>query len=185
MLEVELKARVRDLDAVRERLRSMHAVFESAGLERDVYFNAPSRDFGKTDEALRLREAGGRYTLTYKGSRSRDHPVKAREEIICGVESGEAMGKILEVLGFSAVAEVRKWREYYRLGKTIVTLDRVENLGEFIEIEMDPFADMPSSHLIDLAAALGVTEKPLQNSYLELLLRQKEDGFPFQRTQRE
>ncbi len=176
MLEIELKARVDDIGAVRERLHGMHAVFESAVMERDLYLNSPSRDFGETDEALRLREAGGKYTLTYKGSRKPGSFLKAREEIICGVESGETMTKILIALGFRPVAEVRKWREYYRVRDATVTLDRVEGLGEFVEIELDPSAEAPSSYLVELAGALGVTGEPIQDSYLELLEKRKRTG---------
>ncbi|HRS92345.1 MAG TPA: class IV adenylate cyclase [Methanolinea sp.] len=176
MLEVELKARVDDLGAVRERLHTMRAVFECAVTERDLYLNSPARDFAKTDEALRLREAGGHYTLTYKGSRKTGHPLKAREEIICGIESGETMEKILVALGFRPVAEVRKRREYYHVRDATVTLDSVEGLGEFVEIELDSHAGVPASYLIDLAASLGVTGKPIQDSYLELLEKSRKKG---------
>jgi adenylate cyclase class 2 len=169
MLEVELKARIDDPGAVRERLYDMQAVYECAVTERDLYFNSPSRDFGETDEALRLREAGGHYTLTYKGSRKTGHLLKAREEIICGVESAQTMEKILIALGFKPVAEVRKRREYYHVRGATVTLDSVEGLGDFIEIELESPAEVPASHLLELAASLGVTGKPIQDSYLELL----------------
>jgi adenylate cyclase class 2 len=176
MLEIELKARVNDIGAVRERLHGMHAVFEGAVMERDMYLNSPSRDFGETDEALRLRDAGGKHTLTYKGSRKSGSLFKAREEIICGVESSETMAKILLALDFQPVAEVCKWREYYRVWGAIVTLDKVEDLGEFVEIELDPLAGEPSSYLAELAEALGVTGDPIQDSYLELLEKKKMGG---------
>ena len=53
MLEIELKVRVPDLAPIRERLRDLHADQTGRTHEHDVYFNAPDRDFGRTDEALR------------------------------------------------------------------------------------------------------------------------------------
>ncbi|MCQ8893871.1 MAG: class IV adenylate cyclase [Methanolinea sp.] len=169
MLEVELKARVADLSRVRQKLTSLHAEFEGRVLERDLYLDSPSRDFRVTDEALRLREADGRFTLTYKGQRRGDFALKAREELSCGLESGETMRKILLALGFSPVAEVVKSREYFRLPEATVTLDQVEGLGDFVEIEMrDPARTSPED-LIGLARDLGVTGEPIHESYLELL----------------
>lgn len=172
MLEIELKARVKDLDAVRERLTALHAEPEGRVHERDLYLNAPHRDFGVTDEALRIREADGRCTVTYKGAKKRDYHLKAREEWNCGVESGDIMGRIFLSLGFRPVAEVRKWREYYRYRNATVCLDQVHDLGEFVEIELsDPSSvDEPAGYVARLAEEIGVAGEPILSSYLELLL---------------
>jgi len=172
MLEIELKVRVTDLPAVRERLLILHAEPEGRVHERDLYLNAPHRDFGGTDEALRIRNANGRFTVTYKGPKKQDYHLKAREEYNCGVESGEMIGCIFSSLGFRPVAEVRKWREYYRFRDATVCLDQVEGLGDFVEIELaDPAAvKEPARHVARLAGEIGVTGEPILSSYLELLL---------------
>ncbi|MCU0633012.1 MAG: class IV adenylate cyclase [Methanolinea sp.] len=172
MLEIELKARVGDLPAVRERLLLLHAEPEGRVMERDLYLNAPHRDFGKTDEALRIRHAGGRCTVTYKGQKKRDFHLKAREELNCGVESGDVMTRIFLSLGFVEVAEVRKWREYFRFRDATVCLDEVEGLGEFVEIELNhPEAvEKPAAYVAALGKEIGVTGEPILSSYLELLL---------------
>lgn len=172
MLEIELKTRVENLAAIRNRLQVLGALYESRVLERDSYFNAPHRDFGETDEALRIRYAGERSTVTYKGPKQQNFHLKAREELNCRVESGEAMHRIFTSLGFRPVAEVRKWREYYQFRGATVSLDEVEGLGEFVEIELnDPDAvENPGGYVATLAAEIGATGEPILSSYLELLL---------------
>ena len=77
MLEIEIKVRVPDLVPVRERILLGHAGTPVKVHERDIYYNAPHRDFGITDEALRLRYAGGSCTLTYKGKKKIGVPAQS------------------------------------------------------------------------------------------------------------
>lgn len=172
MLEIELKARVSDLQAVRERLITLQADLEGKVHEHDLYLNAPHRDFAETDEALRIRDTSGKCTVTYKGAKRRNFHLKAREEYNCDVASGKTMGSIFASLGFREVAEVKKWREYYHFRDATICLDQVEGLGEFVEIELsDPDSvDDPAGHVAMLAEELGVTGEPILSSYLELLL---------------
>lgn len=175
MLEIELKARVASLPAVRERLLFLHAEPEGRLMEHDLYLNAPHRDFGRTDEALRIRHAGGRYIVTYKGEKQPHFSLKAREELNCGVESGEVMVRIFLALGFTRVAEVKKWREYYRFRDAMVCLDEVEGLGEFVEIELGhpEGVEHPAEYVAGLAREIGITGEPILASYLELLLAER------------
>jgi adenylate cyclase class 2 len=172
MLEIELKARVPDLQAVRERLISLNAELEGRVYERDLYLNAPHRDFAETDEALRIRDTNGRSTVTYKGAKKLDFRLKAREEWNCDVESGERMESIFKSLGFRQAAEVRKWREYYHYRDATICLDEVEGLGDFVEIELsDPESvEDPAGYVAFLAEELGIRGEPILSSYLELLL---------------
>ena len=57
MLEVELKAALlpEQADVLPNVLAALHFAEQAAVQETDIYFNAPDRDFRKTDEALRLR----------------------------------------------------------------------------------------------------------------------------------
>lgn len=177
MLEIELKVRVEDLDPVRERLQLLSAVHGTDNLEHDVYFNAPHRDFARTDEAVRVRYSQGSCTLTYKGPKNREFAVKAREELNTGIESGPVLEEILTRLGFTRTADVRKRREYYTLQGASVALDQVEDLGSFVEIEV--IAEESGASAPDLigrlAGQLGLSGEPILFSYLELLQAARED----------
>ena len=67
ILEIEVKAYCDDFPEVRMRLEASGAHFLESRVEEDLYFNHPSRDFGKTDEALRLRRVNNNCKITYKG----------------------------------------------------------------------------------------------------------------------
>jgi adenylate cyclase class 2 len=79
---------------------------------------------------------------------------------------------MLDRLGFTRTAEVNKWRENYRLSGAAITLDDVENLGTFVEIEIlaEDENSNPAARIEEIAKEIGVCGKPILASYLELLL---------------
>jgi adenylate cyclase class 2 len=172
LLEVEIKARVENTEEIREHLLLRHATYSGRVHERDVYFNAPDRDFAVTDEALRLRYTEQGCVLTYKGPKVKEYRLKAREELNTGVESGNVIETMLVRLGYTRVAEVEKIREYYDYKGACVSLDEVKGLGHFIEIEAPPGGghEDPEKFVRKIAGELGVGEEPILASYLELLL---------------
>src|SRR5512139_2982598 len=135
MLEFELKVRISSLDPVRQQLLGHHALFCGRIHEHDIYYNAPHRDFGVTDEAIRVRYTNDHALVTYKGAKIKTSDLKAREELNIVVDSGAVFEQMLDRLGFTRTAEVNKWRENYQLSGAAITLDEVEGLGTFIEIE--------------------------------------------------
>src|SRR5262249_25065740 len=64
MLEIEVKYPAGDLAAVRQQLVAWGATLDAEREDSDQYFNAPDRDFARTDEAVRLRRIGGENFLT-------------------------------------------------------------------------------------------------------------------------
>ena len=177
MLEVELKVRVPGLDPVRERLLALSAEFCGKAHEHDIYYNAPHRDFGKTDEAVRVRYTNDQAVVTYKGPKIKTFGLKAREELNFSVESGETFEKMLDRLGFTKTLEVNKWRENYRLGRASIALDQVEELGTFAEIEIitDDDRENPTPVIEKIAKDIGADGTPILESYLELVLIQRNE----------
>lgn len=175
MLEVELKVKVPSLDPVREKLAGKNARFLGRVHEHDIFYNAPHRDFGMTDEAVRVRYTDDRAVVTYKGPKIRTFGLKAREELNVAVESGETFETMLDRLGFTRTLEVNKWRETYELGAASVSLDTVDGLGTFAEIEVivQNEADNPTAMIEQIAKEIGVEGEPILASYLELLLAKK------------
>ncbi len=164
MKEREVKIRVDSLTGLNERLIAQGFIFRGKRRQRDVYFNHPCRDFSKTDEALRLRFEDGKVEITYKGPREDRRAVKVREEVSCNI-IGDAE-ELLSRLGFRKVAEVIKEREVYEKEGVIVSLDRVEGLGEFVEIEGD-------ANLREIAESLDIPWRPISFTYLEMVLTRK------------
>jgi adenylate cyclase, class 2 len=179
MLEVEIKYRVGSFGGIEDRLGAAKADLIEVRDDADTYFNAPHRDFAKTDEALRVRQIGSRNLVTYKGPRI-DPKTKTRSEIEAplgeGAEPAAVFMRLLAALGFRPVAEVRKHRRVFELlrGAFIihVCLDDVERVGRFAEVEIvaeEEKLEPAKVALHEIAAELGLVDSE-RRSYLELLL---------------
>src|SRR5947209_6151348 len=89
MLEIEMKFPVADLAALEARLAQAGAGAAADRRDADHYFNAPDRDFARTDEALRVRTIGTANFVTYKGPK-RDLQTKTRTELEVPLTDGPA-----------------------------------------------------------------------------------------------
>jgi adenylate cyclase class 2 len=172
MIELEIKVPCQDMDVLEIRLREMGGRRVEDLDQEDVYFSHPQRDFGVTDEALRLRKEDHRSRLTYKGPKL-DQDTKMREEIELGVEDPSLMSQLLQRVGFRPFLRVAKRRRVYELQGVQVCLDRVEGLGDFVELEY-PGDNLVQGRerLMDLKRRLGL-EGTERRSYLELLLEKR------------
>lgn len=176
MYEVEVKVRAPH-GAVRDRLDALGAKRLGSVTQEDTYYDAPHRDFAETDEALRIRREtpeGGesRAYLTYKGPLV-DETSKTREEAETRVGDGSTTARVLDGLGFEAAATVRKERDRYTLDGYTVTLDTVDGLGEFVEVETeaDEGVDVAREGAFDVLDRLGLDpEDGIRTSYLCMLL---------------
>jgi adenylate cyclase class 2 len=177
--EVEQKFAVGDESVLQRRFTELGIQFGAGFGEVDLYLNHPARDFGTTDEALRLRKTGECSFITYKGPRV-DATTKTRRELELPLPAGpnviESFQELLKSLGFRPVATVRKTRRkafFVWEGHTVqITWDEVENVGTYLELEIaadDGGLASAKQTLQSLAhhLALGPSER---RSYLELLL---------------
>jgi predicted adenylyl cyclase CyaB len=81
-------------------------------------------------------------------------------------------------LAYGQVGRIRKYRTLFLVGRTRVHLDRVEDLGHFLELEVMLGDDEPAEAGIreasELMDRLGVQPAQLiEGAYLDLLLAQK------------
>lgn len=177
--EVEQKFPVPDLATAESRLAALGATISEPQQEVDLYFAHPARDFARTDEAIRIRRKGASNWLTYKGPKI-DATTKTRREIDLPLAQGEAAAaawrELLEALGFTPVAEVRKSRRkamvHWQGHRVECSLDDVQRLGTYVELEIVAEAEgveAARACLASLAETLGLCGSE-RRSYLELLL---------------
>ena len=182
MLEIDMKFPVSDFAAIQEHMARWEAIAAPAIEEADHYFNAPDRDFGKTDEAFRLRCIGEQNRLTYKGPKQ-GGPTKTRTEIEIGIEPGaqaaDSFRRLVQHLGYRPTAVVKKRRTCYdfkRDGFAMqACLDEVETLGRFVEIEIvaEPAnRERAQAVLLKVVSELGLPASEPQ-SYLEMVLAKR------------
>ncbi|WP_408958784.1 class IV adenylate cyclase [Natrinema sp. 74] len=178
MYEVEVKVSA-DLKAVCDRLAALEARSLGRVVQIDTYYDAPHREFPETDEALRIREerpadGADETRITYKGPLVDDES-KTRQEIETAVRDGEKFDSILTNLGFEPAATVRKERDRYSLEGYTVTLDAVDDVGEYVEVETEVAdeAALESARdgAYDVLESLGLDpDDQIRTSYLGLLL---------------
>ena len=183
MIEVEIKFRVPDSSLIERLIAMGNLTFGEPVVQRDVYFNHPQRNFRETDEALRIRTSGDQNALTYKAPRL-DTLTRTRPEteipFLAGAESTEQMRAVLLALGFRVIESVEKTRRTAALiweGTVIeVTLDEVESLGTYLEIETmsdESRWPMARDQIVRLAEHWGILELREPRSYLRMLLEQQ------------
>ena len=119
----------------------------------------------------------GTTKITYKGPRI-DADSKTRVEHETEVSDADATVGLFSGLGFEPAATVEKRREFWSLAGFTVALDRVDGLGEFVEIEREVAAEGDIEATRD--EALGVLERlgldgdtQVRTSYLGQLLAQE------------
>jgi adenylate cyclase, class 2 len=107
-------------------------------LEINIVFDTRDGVLRRGRKLLRLRQAGSRQTITFKGPPSGGRH-KSREEIESDLNDGAVLRLILERLGFAPVFRYEKYRTEYAKPRQSgsVTLDETP-IGDFVELEGSP-----------------------------------------------
>jgi adenylate cyclase, class 2 len=179
VLEIEIKAEIDSIEETERHILDFGAVFRGQSLEDDTYYNHPSRDFRETHEALRVRASENTgVCITYKG------PVlpgraKSRFEAETGIEDSATFQTILIKLGFRFVGQVKKTRRFYDYKGATITLDQVEGVGAYIEIEkIGDNKTILEEEVLNLAKELKIHSFE-KRSYLELVLQSEQGQSSF------
>ena len=176
MIEVEVKAKIESFSEMEEKLDKIGAIKTKKEFQEDIYFNSPVVDFAQTDEALRIRTTkendDTNIFITYKGPKI-DKQSKTRREIEMGIEDSQKCSGIFEAIGFKKVRAVRKNRQYYTFENFEISLDDIEGLEPYMEIEIalsdgEDYSEAQKS-IFDLFERLGIIDGFERTSYLELL----------------
>ena len=135
MIEVEVKAKIGSFEEMEERLSEIGAVKSKKEFQEDIYFASPIVDFAESDEALRIRTTDNDIFITYKGPKLNSE-AKTRKEVEMRIESAEKAKDIFGEIGFREARTVRKNRQYYTYENFEISLDDVEGLEPYMEIEI-------------------------------------------------
>lgn len=176
MLNVEIKAIYPDLEKAHALARELGADYLGELLQEDTYFKVPNGRF-------KLRESSdGKNQLIPYLRPCQKTPKESQYHLIEIEADGVSQVKKLfsSILGVDQV--VRKRRDVYLVRNIRIHLDRVENLGNYLELEA--VFDQKSGereNIRDLSANLEVAELMTQlevssqalvsESYRELLMK--------------
>jgi adenylate cyclase class 2 len=135
MTEIEVKIKIDDPKAIREKILGLGAVVaRDRHLETNSLFDFDPPVLRPGHRTLRLRTAGKRATLTYKGERQKSRSFKIREEVETQVRNPKEMRTILKALGLKETFAYRKHRTVLRKSRLTITIDETP-AGNFVELE--------------------------------------------------
>ena len=125
---IEIKARARDLSRQRRLAEALADGPPREIVQEDVFFNVPT---GRLK--LRIFDDGSGELIQYH----RPDTVEPTQSdyVIAPVADAAALRTVLD-RGLGTRAVVRKVRTLLLVGRTRIHLDRVEGLGEFLELEV-------------------------------------------------
>jgi len=137
--EIEIKLAVKDPRTARRLLRAAgFQVFRRRVFETNAVYDTPDLALRQAAALLRVRQAGGVATITYKGP-----PIvsrhKSREELELEISDARAMSAILGRLGLRPAFRYDKYRTEYQQsgGRGVATLDETP-IGVDLELEGSP-----------------------------------------------
>ncbi len=135
MTEIEVKIRIDDPKAVREKVLGLGAVVaRDRHLEEDTLYDFDPLRLSPERRALRLRTAGRRATLTFKGEPQKSRSFKVREEFETQVRDPRQTRKILKALGLRETFSYRKHRTVLRKSRLTICIDETP-AGNYVELE--------------------------------------------------
>jgi adenylate cyclase class 2 len=172
MIEVEVKARIDSFEEMEKRLKDLGAVKTKDEFQEDIYFASPIVDFAETDEALRIRTTNNDTFITYKGPKLNEK-AKTRKEVEMTIESAAKASDIFTEIGFTPAKTVKKSLQYYRYENFEISLDDVEGLPPYMEIEIalsdsEDYTEA-QNRIFKLFEKLDITDGFERTSYMELL----------------
>lgn len=170
--ETEIKLRLPDPERIQTHLQQLGFQLTAPRVfEANTLYDYPDRRLRERGTLLRVREAGGRSILTYKGPSVRGRH-KSREELETTLGDASVGAQILNRLGLQSTFRYEKYRtEYARpMEAGVVTIDETP-IGWFLELEGDP-------HWIDKTAVeLGFLETDYETgSYATLYVTYCKDN---------
>lgn len=137
-VEVEIQVIIKDTSKIEARLNEV-GTFVKSRKQIDKYYTPPQRDFfikEMPDEYLRIRYEDEKNHLNYSFLNfGEDGWLKSTDEYETIVDRPEIIEEIFKKVGMILKITVVKTRKYFNCGDFEVTLDRIENLGDFMEIE--------------------------------------------------
>ena len=138
----------------------------------DTYFESSDhlrlspKDDGRLFSSLRLREKNGKCLLTYKDDHFDSNGIWLySDEHETHINDIDILNKIFGALGYKELVTVKNTKHTVEIGEYEITLEEVENLGNFIEIEYKGQKDVDKNQVESV-------KEEMRN-----FLRQKKVGF--------
>ena len=171
MIEVEVKIPIENIEKIKQKLLETGFIYQKTVVETDTYFTSAHYDMRKTEN---LDTGEVKAQLNCKGPKL-DQVSMTRKETEIDIYEPEKMEDILKELEFyPASCRVKKTRGYYIKDHMTAAADKVENLGNFLELEIIVAKEEERAGGLDmiyeLMRMLGCEKtETVRDSYLSML----------------
>lgn len=167
---IEIKARIDDIEALEAKAAALADRGPIEIAQNDTFFVCPN---GRLK--LRVLTPTEGQLIFYQ--RADQAGPKESFYVLCPTASPDSLREAL-ALAYGEAGRVRKRRTLYIIGRTRVHLDRVEGLGEFLELEVVLSEGEPREAGVEearrLMDSLGVSSAQLiEDAYVDLFARQR------------
>ena len=168
-LNIEIKARCYNQEEIREILKSKGAEFKGIDNQIDTYFNV-------NNGRLKLRVGNIENSLIYYNRANKSGPKQSNVTLFKYDKKSSLKGLLVNSLGVLVVVD--KQREIYFIDNVKFHLDKVEHLGNFVEIEAISNKYMGKEKLLkqcnEYMELFNIDKKDLiAESYSDMLLNSK------------
>ena len=172
MREIELKFRVDNLNKILVFLERNGCVVSPVNRQHDRIYVKDLDDVESSAGSvwLRVRKTDEVTELNYKRQNADG---AESEEIEFEVSSYEKANAFLKALGFEEWVQVNKERRYSKYKNCKICMDKVEGLGEFVEVEMlvSEQDDVDyKEKLFEVAKEIGVETGNIVNSHYDTMI---------------
>ena len=165
-VNIEIKARVEDIDVLRARAEALSDTPVKVIPQEDTFFNTE-----KGRLKLRVQAPDEGYLIYYERP-DQDGPKRSDYHLAKTNEPGNLKTALALALGVRGV--VKKTRYLYMVGQTRIHLDDVAGLGHFMELEVvmrEGQSDAEGQAIAnDVMRQLGIREEALiEGAYMDLI----------------
>ena len=136
MKEVEIKIKINSAEQVLKQLQNKGCQFSAEIIQEDIVFipnEIPGVPAPAGTNVLRIRKQKDKTIFTLKQSMKGNHLAKLEKEV--EIEDSGEMAEIIRLLGYKEIAHTNKVRRKCRYGDYEICVDRIKELGDFLEME--------------------------------------------------
>jgi len=134
-MEIEVKAKVKDFKKIKRQLKKLGAKKIKSQNQVDNYYLPFGCRFNKKGRRL-LRTRYNKKTKKMRLEAHRYQDNLSGYEFETEISDKKMMENILKELKFKKVVTVEKNRQTYKYKNINIVLDKVKNLGNFVEVEL-------------------------------------------------
>ncbi len=181
MREIEIKAKVHELEKILAALKVNGIVLGGEKKQHDVVFCKPGqKEYEPNSQWLRIRtENDSRTIFTLKMDTGRKLDSIEHETEVSDAKELEAM---LRLMGNEVFSDITKVRQKGKYGNIEVCLDRVENLGTYLEAEILAEDGVDAQKIMEELWAffdrLGISRDDEETLGYDVLYKRKHETLP-------